>query len=129
VSDAERADREEARERLRRDYRPAFLRYLSQRDEPARTAGYALGRAAVAEGHTMLDLLAVHHSVLVEVLPEIRDPDEALAVVTSAAEFLSEVLATSSMTSQAFLAMRQQLAEAQAEVATLRELLAKSAAT
>jgi hypothetical protein len=28
-----------ARERLQRDYRPAFLRYLSRRDEPARHAG------------------------------------------------------------------------------------------
>jgi hypothetical protein len=56
-------------ERLQRDYRPAFLRYLSRRDEPARHAGYVLGRAAVTDGRSMLDVVAAHHVTLLEVLP------------------------------------------------------------
>jgi hypothetical protein len=109
-----------AAQRLQRDYRPAFLRYLSRRDEPARHAGYVLGRTAVAEGQSMLDLVAAHHVTLAEVLPDARDPAEVLAMSTAASEFLTEVLASYSMTSSAFAELREQLQAAQAEVAALR---------
>ena len=109
-----------ARERLQRDYRPAFLRYLSRRDEPARHAGYVIGRAAVAAGSSMLDVVAAHHVTLVEVLPDARDPAEVLAMSTAASEFLTEVLASFSMTTGAFAPMAQQLEDALAELAELR---------
>ena len=109
-----------SRERLQRDYRPAFLRYLSRRDEPARHAGYVIGRAAVAAGQSMLDVVAAHHVTLLEVLPEARDPDEVLAMSTAASEFLTEVLACFSMTSGAFAGMAEQLEQAQRELAVLR---------
>jgi hypothetical protein len=109
-----------ARERLQRDYRPAFLRYLTRRDESARHAGYVLGRAAVAAGQSMLDVVAAHHVTLLEVLPDARDADEVLAMSTAASEFLTEVLACFSMTSGAFAAMSQQLEQAQRELAVLR---------
>ena len=86
-----------ARERLQRDYRPAFLRYLSRRDEPARHAGYVIGRDAVVAGQSMLDVVAAHHVTLLEVLPQARDPEEVLAMSTAASEFLTEVLASFSM--------------------------------
>ena len=108
------------RERLQRDYRPAFLRYLSRRDEPARHAGYLLGRAAVAAGQGMLDVVAAHHVTLLEVLPDARDPGEVLAMSTPASEFLTEVLASFSMTSGAFAGMAEQLEDAQRELAALR---------
>ena len=109
-----------ARERLQRDYRPAFLRYLSRRDEPARHAGYVIGRAAVAAGQSMLDVVAAHHVTLLEVLPDARDPEEVLAMSTAASEFLTEVLASFSMTSGAFASMAEQLEAAQRELAVLR---------
>ncbi len=109
-----------ARERLQRDYRPAFLRYLSRRDEPARHAGYVIGRAAVAAGQSMLDVVAAHHVTLLEVLPDARDPDEVLAMTQAASEFLTEVLASFSMTSGAFAGMAAQLEHAQRELAVLR---------
>jgi hypothetical protein len=74
---------DDSAELLQRDYRPA-LRYLSRRDEPARHAGYLLGRTAVAQGKGMLDLVAAHHVTLVEVLPDAHDPDEVLAMSTAA---------------------------------------------
>jgi hypothetical protein len=109
-----------ARERLQRDYRPAFLRYLSRRDEPARHAGYVIGRAAVAAGQSMLDVVAAHHVTLLEVLPDARDADEVLAMSTAASEFLTEVLASFSMTSGAFTSLSEQLEDAQRELAALR---------
>jgi len=113
-----------AAQRLQRDYRPAFLRYLSRRDEQARNAGYELGRAAVEQGQSMLDLVAAHHVTLLEVLPDARDPDEAASMCTAAAEFLTEVLASFAMASTAFADVREQLREAQDEVAALRTRLA-----
>ncbi len=106
--------------RLQRDYRPAFLRFLARRDEPARHAGYELGRAAVARGQSMLDLVAAHHVTLLEVLPDAHDPAEVLAMSSAAAEFLTEVLATFSLAASAFADLRVQLQDAQAEVAALR---------
>jgi hypothetical protein len=108
------------RERLQRDYRPAFLRYLSRRDEPSRHAGYVLGRAAVAAGQSVLDVVAAHHTTLLEVLPDASGPDEVVAMSTAASEFLTEVLVSFSMTSGAFAAMSAQLDEAHRELAALR---------
>lgn len=107
--------------RLQRDYRPAFLRYLSRRDEPARHAGYVLGRAAVAEGQSILDLVEAHHVTLLEVLPDARDAHEVVAMSTAASEFLIEALAAYSMTSSAFPALSAQLEQARREIARLRE--------
>ena len=112
-----------AGERLQRDYRPAFLRYLSRRDELARHAGYELGRAAVGQGQDMLDLVAAHHVTLLEVLPDARDPEDAASMCTAAAEFLTEVLASFAMASSAFAGAREQLQQARDEVAVLRSRL------
>lgn len=109
-----------ASERLQRDYRPAFLRFLSRRDEPARHAGYLLGREAVASGQSLLDLVAAHHVTLLEVLPDARDADEVLSMSSAASEFLTEVLVSFSMSTASTAALREQLREAQRELATLR---------
>ena len=106
--------------RLQRDYRPAFLRYLSRRDESARHAGYVLGRAAVADGRSVLDLVEAHHVTLLEVLPDARDAQEVVTMSTAASEFLTEALAAFSMTSAGFAAMAGQLEQAHREIARLR---------
>jgi hypothetical protein len=92
-----------AGERLLRNYRTAFLRYLPNRDEAALDAGYQIGRSAVTEGLTILDLAQVHHEVLREVLRS-TSPEELDGVVATAADFLVEVLATYEMTRRGYLA-------------------------
>ncbi len=71
------------------------------RDESALNSGYQLGRSAVADGISILELARVHHEILLEVL---RDtPSEDLTRVASAAsEFFLDVLATSDMAQRAF---------------------------
>ncbi len=88
-------------ENLTRDYRAAFLRYLPRRDEDALNSGYQLGRSAVADGISILELARVHHDILLEVL---RDtPSEDLPrVATAASEFFLDVLATSDLAQRAF---------------------------
>jgi hypothetical protein len=85
-----------AYEDLVRDYRTTFLRYLPRREESAMHAGYELGRAALASGRSLLDVVRVHHDVLLEVLRD--SPGEELSLVAGAAsDFLSEVLASYAM--------------------------------
>ena len=82
---------------VRQDYRAAFLRYLPRREEAPLHLGYEIGRSAVVDGLSLLDLAQIHHSVLLEVLRDTRS-DDLTAVATGASEFLVEVLATYDMT-------------------------------
>ncbi|WP_404384831.1 hypothetical protein LL946_03520 [Knoellia locipacati] len=83
-------------EGLTRDYRVAFQRYLPRGSEAALTSGYEIGRRAVEEGVSLLDLVGVHHVVLAEVLDD-RPTDDTGMVVRSASDFLLEVLSTFDM--------------------------------
>ncbi len=99
-------------ENLQRDYRAAFLRYLVRRDEAALHRGYLIGRSAVAQGTSILDLALVHHEAFLEVLRDTRGED-LNRIATAASEFFIEVLATAEMTQRGFLA-RSQITEPQA---------------
>jgi hypothetical protein len=84
-------------EALTRDYRVAFLQYLPRREEAALSRGYELGRTAVSDGVSILELARIHHDVLLEALRE-TPPEELTQVATAASEFFLEVLATVDMT-------------------------------
>ena len=86
--------------RLRQNYAAAFARYLFHRDEAALSAAYELGRRALADGVSVLDVVQVHHGVVVEALP---GPGGPLELADAAATFLVEVLASFDMARQAFL--------------------------
>jgi hypothetical protein len=90
------------RDDLERNYRTAFLRYLPRREEVALTRGYEVGRATVVDGTSLLDLVQVHHEILLEVLQD-TSADELSSVTAAAAEFLVEVLATYDMTQRGLL--------------------------
>lgn len=87
---------------LTRDYRAAFLRYLPRHEEAALASGYELGRRAVADGVSVLELARIHHEILLEVLRDTR-ADEVSDVAAAASEFFLEVLATCDMTQRGFL--------------------------
>lgn len=92
-----------ALDRLRRDWTPALLAYLSRRQEAGLGSAYDLGRGAVADGLGILDVLAVHHAVVVDVLRTARDVHEPPELVEGAAQFLLEALAPFEMTRRAYL--------------------------
>lgn len=87
---------------LVRDYRVAFLRYLPRREEGPLHSGYVLGREAVADGVSILELARVHHEVLLEVLQDTA-PEDVARIAAGASEFFLEVLATSDMAQRKFL--------------------------
>ena len=84
-----------------RDYRVAFLRYLPRRDEAALHSAYELGRRAVADGVSLLELVRIHHEVLLDVLRDSR-PEDLPDVATAASEFLVEALAVHEMAQRRF---------------------------
>jgi len=84
-----------------RDYRVAFLRYLPRREEAALHSGYELGRAAVANGLSILELAQIHHEVLLEILRD-SPAEDLTSVATAASEFFLEVLATYDMAQRGF---------------------------
>jgi hypothetical protein len=88
----------EALERLRQDYRPAFLGHLSSRRESGLRAAYELGRTAIAEQVSMLDLVQIHHQVFLDVALTVRSVDELPDMLDAAAAFLVEALAPFEMT-------------------------------
>jgi hypothetical protein len=84
-------------DRLARDYRSAFVGYLSRREETQLDAAYNLGRRALASGVSVLDLARVHHEVFLEHL--LDAPRAQLHDLTeAAAQFLLEALASYDMT-------------------------------
>ena len=86
---------------LRLDYRAAFLRHQARREEAVLNAGYQLGRSALAAGISLLDLVRVHHDVLIDVLrdsPAAEVPD----VAEAASDFLLEVVASYAMSQRRF---------------------------
>jgi hypothetical protein len=87
---------------LTRDYRVAFLQYLPRREEAALSRGYELGRTAVTEGRSILELARIHHEVLLEALRE-TPAEDLTQVATAASEFFLEVLATVDMTQRGYL--------------------------
>lgn len=79
-------------EDLRRDYRAALLRYVSDGAEEPLARAYDLGRTAVTEHSSVLVLGQIHHEILGEVLAT-AGPQEVAAIVARAGDFLGEVLA------------------------------------
>ncbi len=90
-------------DRLAQNYRLAFLIFLRHPDEEALHAAYELGRAALADDITLLDLVRTHHAVFGEILRTTTDPDDVPAIVDAAADFLVEALAPFEIARRAFL--------------------------
>ncbi len=88
--------------RFQRDYAPAFLQYLSHGGETGRRAAYELGRRAISDRLSLLDLARIHHAVLLDVLKTHRTPHELEHIARAASEFLIEALAVFEMTHRGF---------------------------
>jgi hypothetical protein len=101
-------------ERLRQDYAPLMLRYLTHQDESGRRSAYELGRDAMHRSVGLLEVVRVHHEVLLEVLGSVRDVDEAHSVARAAGDLLIDLLASFEMSQRGFMDLslgRDQTAE------------------
>ena len=90
--------------RLRQNYAAAFARFLFHRDEAALSAAYELGRRALESGVSLLDVVQIHHAVVIDALPGLEGPQE---LAEAAATFLAEVLASFDMAQRALTEQRE----------------------
>jgi hypothetical protein len=89
--------------RLHQDYAAAFLGFLTRRDENGLRAAYELGRRAVADPVGLLNLVHVHHEVLMRALHAARTPEELHDIGDAGAAFLVEALTSFQMTQRGYL--------------------------
>jgi len=89
-------------DRLAQNYRPAFLAFLNKPDEARLHRAYELGRTALADGVTLLDLVRTHHAAFGEVVATLDTAAQARAV-DDAASFLIEALAPYEMARRGYL--------------------------
>src|SRR5213593_3414387 len=87
---------------MRGDYCRAFLEYLAHGGEASLRAGYELGRQAVREQLSVMDLAEIHHAVLASVLGDPLPGIQTERVTRSAAEFFLESLSAFEMVQRGF---------------------------
>lgn len=93
--------------RLRLDYAPTILRYLSENDEAGLQSAYELGRTAMRESVSLLEVVRVHNEVFLEVHASTRDIGEAQSVARAAAALLLELIASFEMTQRSYMETQQ----------------------
>ena len=90
--------------RFRLDYAPSMLRYLAQRDETGLESAYELGRDAMRDSVSLLDVVRVHNQLFLDVLATVRDVEEAQQVARASATLLIDLLAAFEMSQRGFMA-------------------------
>ena len=90
-------------ERLRRDYTPVFLQYLTRRDEAGLRSAYELGRDAMQRSVGLLEVVRIHNEAYLEVVATLREVDEAQELARSASAFLLELVAAFEMAQRGFM--------------------------
>lgn len=104
---------------LRQQYADALRAHLQDADERTLHAGYELGRRAIAEGVSALELAAVHHDILEAALLGGEAPSRLLA---AASAFLQEVLAAYEMVHRGFDEAAAAAAAERRDAAMIRQL-------
>jgi serine phosphatase RsbU (regulator of sigma subunit)/anti-sigma regulatory factor (Ser/Thr protein kinase) len=91
------------RDDFRSAYAAAFHDYVTASGgERGLERAYELGRTAVSEGLSMLDLAAIHHESLAEALALVTSAEEHARTATAATEFAMESLSTFEMAQRGF---------------------------
>jgi serine phosphatase RsbU (regulator of sigma subunit) len=99
-------------------YAAAFRQYLAGGAERSLETAYELGRRAVAERLSLMELAEAHHAALSVLLAE----GGANGVTTAAADFFRESLATFEIAAQAFQGAQETLRLEQSHAATQHAL-------
>ncbi len=100
-------------------YAEQFAAFLAERDERHLRAAYELGRQAIADELSVLDLAVVHHDVLAAAL---ADSPDAPTVTGAASDFLLEALSAYEMVRRGFREAREAAAMERRQTALLRQL-------
>jgi Phosphoserine phosphatase RsbU, N-terminal domain len=107
------------------DFRAGYLAALEQHvldgDETTLRSGYELGRVAVAEAMSILDLAGIHHDALASTLDEKRRENPA-EIVSAAGAYFQEVLSAFEMVHRGYREAAAAAAAERRHAAMLRRL-------
>jgi flagellar biosynthesis/type III secretory pathway protein FliH len=109
-------------EDFRRSYASAFEKYLRDPAEDALHSGYQLGREAVRQDLSVLDLASIHHDVLLATLSHSSPPSETATVVPRARTFFVESLSAFEMVQRGFREAHEAALVEKRNAAILRQL-------
>lgn len=113
----------DVREQFRFAYAAAFHDYVSaEAGERGLERAYDLGRTAVGQGLSTLDLAAIHHESLAEALALASSAEEHARVATAATKFAMESLSTFEMAQRGFREAQEAARLEQQHSAQLRGL-------
>ena len=90
-------------DRLRRDYAPVFLKYLTRQDEAGLRSAYELGREAMRRSVGLLEVVRIHNEAYLDVVGTVRELDEAQELARAASAFLLELVAAFEMAQRGFM--------------------------
>ena len=94
-------------ERFRLDYAPLLLRHLSRLDESGLQEAYQLGRRAMQDSVSLLDVVQVHNDLFLGVLTTVRDLDEVTALTEAASALLIDLIASFEVAQRGFMDARR----------------------
>jgi C4-dicarboxylate-specific signal transduction histidine kinase len=97
-------------------YRNALTAYVQQEMEDALMDAFELGRKALAEGQGLLDLVAIHHTLLASLIEQSSDGADIQRRVARAREFLTQVTAPFEMAHRGWHEMADRLRAANSEL-------------
>lgn len=83
-------------------YATALAEYLRQRDEACLHRAYELGRGAVREGRSLLEMIELNYRTLSRILPASASAAHSARVVEAAGAFFKEAMSPYEMTNRAF---------------------------
>jgi hypothetical protein len=84
-------------------YRAALLGYLLNSSEQQRARAYDLGRSAIAEGFSLLDILRTHYRAVNALLEATPDARRGLVRLKAAEDFLLEALSPFEMACRGYV--------------------------
>lgn len=105
-------------------YREGFDTYVRDRDERALNLAYQLGRAAVAQELSVLDLAAAHQDLLLERLRSVPDARSHEDVIRAAGDFFLEAVSAFDMATRALQDARETALAERRNTIVLRRLSA-----
>ncbi len=103
-------------------YAEAFRTWLTHRDERELGTAYDLGREAVREQLSVLDLAEVHHEVAQAVLHDEPDPERRAELLAAAGVFFGEALSTFEIAHRGYHEVQEVARVEHEHVAQLRAL-------
>src|SRR6202790_655543 len=74
------------------EYRSAFGEYAQRRGEAALGRAYELGRRALTEKKSLIEIASIHHQALRAMLADTQRAGRQQELLTAAGEFLAEML-------------------------------------